>query len=387
MARMHALKNHMVAFLGEFVGTFMFLFISFAGAQTAGEVSGTNTNEKLINLLYICTVFGFSLLVNVWLFFRISGGLFNPAVTVALCLVGAVPPLRSVFIFVAQIIAGIAAAGLAEGLVPESSVMFDVALSPTTSIVRGLFLEVFCTAQLIFAVLMLAAEKTKATFLAPIGIGLSLFVAMLVSLNWTGGSLNPARAFGPAVVKHTFPGYHWVYWVGPLLGALLAVGFYKLMKILHYEEVSGDQDKSAWEEQTMPKSETDDDPEKALESRRRNSRQSAQSNYRNSHSAHGHGANDAAGGNGQARRPSSRDYSTGRQQTDRQSGPNSRAYAPDGPSQYGGEQSRGRHERDAPSFPVTQNGEPYLQDSDAQTRGNRKSSQRRHQRNSSGSQR
>lgn len=52
---------------------------------------------------------------------------------------------------------------------------------------------------------------------------------------FTGGSLNPARSFGPDVILGTFDGYHWIYWVGPLLGATLAVIFYRLIKVLEYE--------------------------------------------------------------------------------------------------------------------------------------------------------
>lgn len=55
---------------------------------------------------------------------------------------------------------------------------------------------------------MLAAEKHKGTFLAPIGIGLALFVAELGSVMFTGGSLNPARSFGPDVVLGQFDNYH-----------------------------------------------------------------------------------------------------------------------------------------------------------------------------------
>jgi hypothetical protein len=101
----------------------------------------------------------------------------------------------------------------------------------------------FLTAELVFTILMLAAEKTKATFIAPVGIGLALFVAELVGVYWTGGSLNPARSFGPAVVMGEFASTHWIYWVGPGLGALLATAFYGLMKHLNYEEVNGNQDK------------------------------------------------------------------------------------------------------------------------------------------------
>lgn len=77
------IKNHCVAFLGEFVGTFLFLFFAFAGTQTANTPSSQETDLKgpdLTQLLYISLIFGFSLAVNVWVFFRISGGLFNPAV-------------------------------------------------------------------------------------------------------------------------------------------------------------------------------------------------------------------------------------------------------------------------------------------------------------------
>jgi hypothetical protein len=57
----------------------------------------------------------------------------------------------------------------------------------------------------------------------------------LAGVFYTGGSLNPARSFGPDVVLGTFDGYHWIYWVGPLLGAFLAVAFYQLIKTLEYE--------------------------------------------------------------------------------------------------------------------------------------------------------
>ena len=56
------------------------------------------------------------------------------------------------------------------------------------------------------------------------------------------GSLNPARSFGPCVALRSFPGYHWLYWVGPALGALLAVGFYRFVKILEYETANPGQD-------------------------------------------------------------------------------------------------------------------------------------------------
>ena len=72
--------------------------------------------------------------------------------------------------------------------------------------------------------------------------GLSLFIAELTGVYFTGGSLNPARSFAPAVVLHRFEVTHWVYWLGPLLGAALASAFYKLIKKLEYETANPNQD-------------------------------------------------------------------------------------------------------------------------------------------------
>jgi aquaporin related protein len=99
MGALKTLKNHFVAWLGEFVGTFLFLFFAFAGTQTANQPTSSAQSQdgpNLNNLLYISLIFGFSLAVNVWVFFRVSGGLFNPAVTLALCITGVVPILRFV---------------------------------------------------------------------------------------------------------------------------------------------------------------------------------------------------------------------------------------------------------------------------------------------------
>lgn len=65
---------------------------------------------------------------------------------------------------------------------------------------------------------------------------------MRQGVRYTGGSLNPARSFGPDVATKRFDGYHWIYWVGPLLGALLAVLLYRLLKLLEYETANPDAD-------------------------------------------------------------------------------------------------------------------------------------------------
>lgn len=85
---------------GEYVGTVLFLFFALSGCQVANTISSSagltvaQTGANPQQLQYIALSFGFSLAVNAWVFFRISGGLFNPAVTFGMCLIGALPWTR-----------------------------------------------------------------------------------------------------------------------------------------------------------------------------------------------------------------------------------------------------------------------------------------------------
>lgn len=95
-----------------------------------------------------------------------------------MCLIGAVPWIRGALVVFSQILGGIAAAAVVSALFPGPEGV-RTSLGGGTSIVRGLFIEMFLTAELVFTIFMLAAEKHKGTFIAPIGIGLSLFIAEL----------------------------------------------------------------------------------------------------------------------------------------------------------------------------------------------------------------
>ncbi|KIW01655.1 uncharacterized protein PV09_06840 [Verruconis gallopava] len=234
------LKNELVSFIGEFCGTFMFLLLAFLSTHVVVTENPPDQPLDSAGRLYVALAFGFSLAANVWIFYRISGGLFNPAVTLGLLLAGAIKPLRSVVLLIAQLVAGIAAAALADGLSP-GPLNVSTKVAEGVSDVRALFIEFFLTAQLVLAVLVLAVEKHKATFLAPVGIGLALFVIHLAAIPYDGCSVNPARSLGPEVVSG-FQSYDWIFYVGPFLGSLLAVGLYKLLKLMVYETANPGQD-------------------------------------------------------------------------------------------------------------------------------------------------
>ncbi len=91
---------------------------------------------------------------------------------------GTLPPIRGLLLFPPQMLGGMVAAGLVSCMFP-GPLSVQTTLTAGTSVAQGLFIEMFLTAELIFTVLMLAAEKSRATFIAPVGIGMALFVAEL----------------------------------------------------------------------------------------------------------------------------------------------------------------------------------------------------------------
>ncbi|KAF8963153.1 putative aquaporin 1 [Flammula alnicola] len=226
----------------EFVGTAFFLLFGLGGIQasTAENDQPGRQSSAVEQVLYIATCMGFSLLVSAWLFFRVTGGLFNPNVSLALLLVGSLQPVRFVLYCIAQLVGAIAGAALVRSLT-SAPLSVNTFLQRGTNPAQGVFIEMFITAALVISVLMLAAEKHQATPFAPVGIGLTLFACHLFAVYYTGASMNTARSFGPAVVSGFPVPNHWVYWVGPFLGSLLGAAFYTTLKHYRYWTLNPDQ--------------------------------------------------------------------------------------------------------------------------------------------------
>ena len=146
-------------------------------------------------------------------------------VSAALYVVGLIRWDRALYVICAQLLASVCAAFVIDALLP-GPIPFNTGLDPTFSIPRGLFLEMFLTAQLILTILMLPSGGAK-----PLYIGMALFIAEAGGVFFTGGSLNPARSFGPAVVAG-FHSYDWIYFIGPLMGGGLAAGTFSLIQFL-----------------------------------------------------------------------------------------------------------------------------------------------------------
>ena len=179
-------QNHVIAMLSEFVGTFLFMFIGLGGnsvvnntAARGMQPAGGDMSADPSKILFIAMAWGMAVVVNAWAFFRVSGGLFNPAVSIAMVIIRAISPLRGVLMVGTQMVASIVAAAVCYVLLPEGS-LATTELGAQTSVVQGVFIEMLLTAQVVLAVFMLATEKHKATYIAPVGIGLAVFAAIMM---------------------------------------------------------------------------------------------------------------------------------------------------------------------------------------------------------------
>ncbi|SYW76061.1 uncharacterized protein UHO2_03790 [Ustilago hordei] len=215
------IKNNIIAFVSEFVGTVLFLFFAFGIAtQAANARSSTQHNGDATSLSQNAPPD-----TNALLFSSLGFGF----------------SLALLHLTIAQFAGGIAAAALTTGILP-GNINARTTLANGTNIAQGFWLEFFLTCQLILAIFLLAAEKHRGTFLAPVGIGLALFLAELLGTNYTGGSLNPARTLGPNVVLGLFESYDWIYFIAPYAAAVVTAGFYQGLKYFQYESANIGQD-------------------------------------------------------------------------------------------------------------------------------------------------
>ncbi|POW23541.1 hypothetical protein PSHT_00032 [Puccinia striiformis] len=241
------LKYDLLAALVEFMGTLLFLLLGLGGIQASATASIAHQTSQdaaikvasMQQLLYIATSMGLALLATAWTFFRVSGSVFNPNIALALLLTGALSPMRFVLYVVAEILGAIAASGLINSLPGKLAV--NCTLHPQISPAQGVVIEAFLTAALTLTVLFIAVEKHRSTPFAPCAIGLVLFATHLFGVIYTGAAMNSARAFGPDVVTAFSPN-HWVYWVGPTVGAVIATLIYYFLKAVDLYALTPKQD-------------------------------------------------------------------------------------------------------------------------------------------------
>jgi aquaporin Z len=206
-------------FLVEIVGTFILVY-AIASAATVYSHSGQ------LGVIGIGLVHALVLTAIVYAIGYRSGAQVNPAVTIGLFVARKIGSKEALIYIIAQIIGAIIAAVVVYSMF-GSAMSASVTLPSENNVVRAIILETVMTFTLVYVVLATTTSKNfKIAPLAGVAIGFTLGLNVIFGGSITGGSLNPARSFGPALIMGNF-NYHWIYWIAPILGALIAAGVYK----------------------------------------------------------------------------------------------------------------------------------------------------------------
>uniref|UniRef100_A0A0B6Y9H0 Aquaporin n=1 Tax=Arion vulgaris TaxID=1028688 RepID=A0A0B6Y9H0_9EUPU len=204
--------NLWLALSAEFIGT---LAITLFGCGSWLTDTG---------VVQIALTFGLTVATVNWVFKHISGGHFNPAVTSAALFTRRVSIIRGVLFIIVQLAGAIAAAGILYRLTPSRPQRNLGAnfLSVDTTSTQGFFIEFLITFVYVLAFYASGDEKrSDLQGSAPLIIGLAVVACHLFAVPYTSAGMNPARSFGPALITLTWRN-HWVFWVGPVSGAVLA---------------------------------------------------------------------------------------------------------------------------------------------------------------------
>jgi aquaporin-4 len=165
--------------------------------------------------------------IMIYAFGHISGAHINPAVTIAMMITKNINVKDGAAYIGSQIIGAIAAAVAHMVILPEAGkqVHFGTQGGPSAfinnSAISGLGVEIILTFFLVTTIFMAAVHRKAAAGMAGIAIGGMIFLLHLVGVPLTGASMNPARTLGPAIVSGYWD-FHWIYWVGPIVGAVIA---------------------------------------------------------------------------------------------------------------------------------------------------------------------
>lgn len=226
--------------LAELVGTFSFVFIGAGAAAIVG------TGVGLPGVVAVAFAHGLTIMAFAFAYGSVSGGHMNPAVTVGVLAAGAMRVGEAVAYIISQLIGGIAGAlllrtvlgGSATGL-GMPTLAHNLALGATTLTITptvGFLIEAVLAFFLVTVVLSTAVAG-RAGSLAPLAIGMTLTLNILMGGPLTGAPFNPARALGPMVATGNY-GDVWLYLAAPIVGAIIAAILHTVIAWHAHEEAA-----------------------------------------------------------------------------------------------------------------------------------------------------
>lgn len=213
--------------LAEFIGAFTIVFVG------AGAVIATSPFGDGGALVAVALAYGLAVATMVSAVGHVSRAHFNPAVTIGAFVTGKIT-LKDAAIYVVAQLAGVtAAAGVLRAAIPKE--IWDPfhlgapAVNLAISTGQGVLIEAVLTFFLVWVVFAAVFDPDGAfNKIAGLGVGLVVVMDALMGGPFTGAAMNPARAFGPALVAGFWEN-HWVYWIGPVAGGIVAAVVYDLV--------------------------------------------------------------------------------------------------------------------------------------------------------------
>lgn len=213
----------------EAVGTFVFFLIGLMSVLSTKAFANPDYPSApfpFIDLMVIAFGFGFGLFAAIFIAGHVSGGHYNPAVTIAAVMDKRLDPVHGVGYIVAQLVGGIAAALVVAAIFGQSAVA-GTETHPGGGVteIQALIIEIVFTA--IFLAVILTVTKKAANHAAFV-IPITLMVIHLAIVPFTGSSVNPARSLASAIVGGDLTGI-WIYIIGPVVGGLIGWGVFKFL--------------------------------------------------------------------------------------------------------------------------------------------------------------
>lgn len=202
-------------FLAELIGTFGFVFFG------AGAIL-THVSTQMVGMTGIAVAHGIGILVMIYAFGHISGGHFNPAVTMGVLVGRRIRFGGAISYWAAQLLGAVLAALVLRAAYggPTEANLGAPAVAAGVSPMAAMFLEALMAFILVIVVFGSAVHTKAPIGFAGLAIGLTLTGNILAGGALTGAAFNPARAFGPALIAGFWQD-QWLYWVGPLLGGAI----------------------------------------------------------------------------------------------------------------------------------------------------------------------
>jgi len=213
------------AWFAEAIATYALVFFGPLAIILAAVAFGTGLSIQAI--VMISLAHGAAIGLMVYTFGHVSGAHINPAVTISMLVTRRIGIKDGIAYIVFQLIGAIAAAASLKAILPDlgAKVNFGTQGGPSEllnhSALSGLAVEIILTFFLVTVIFMTAVHKKAPAGMYGLAIGGMIFLIHLVGVPLTGASVNPARTFGPALISGYWD-FHWIYWVGPIIGAIIA---------------------------------------------------------------------------------------------------------------------------------------------------------------------